>query len=112
MAAITYEHATVMLHFFRVVSWAGEPRSREGQALAWQRLDQPMAEPMLPANAPVLASLALPLEYAITDARTLGAAEQLARVEAGLVVDRHRPRVVRGEPVVEPERVGEPRVRL
>jgi 8-oxo-dGTP diphosphatase len=37
---------------------------------------------MLPANGPVLASLALPLEYAITDAQALGAAEQLARVEA------------------------------
>jgi 8-oxo-dGTP diphosphatase len=77
-----YEHATVMLHFFRVVEWSGEPKSREGQAFVWQRLDAPMAAPMLPANAPVLASLALPLEYAITDAQALGAAEQLARVEA------------------------------
>jgi 8-oxo-dGTP diphosphatase len=77
-----YEHATVMLHFFRVTEWSGEPRSREAQAFVWQRLDAPIAEPMLPANAPVLASLALPLEYAITDAQSLGAAEQLARVEA------------------------------
>jgi 8-oxo-dGTP diphosphatase len=77
-----YEHATVMLHFFRVVEWAGEPKSREAQAFVWQRLDAPIAEPMLPANAPVLASLALPLEYAITDAQSLGTAEQLARVEA------------------------------
>ena len=77
-----YEHATVMLHFFRVVEWSGEPKSKEGQAFVWQRLDAPIAEPMLPANGPVLASLALPLEYAITDAQSLGAAEQLARVEA------------------------------
>jgi 8-oxo-dGTP diphosphatase len=77
-----YEHATVMLNFFRVVSWAGEPNSREGQAFVWQRLDAPMAEPMLPANAPVLAALALPLEYAITDARHYGVAEQLALVES------------------------------
>jgi 8-oxo-dGTP diphosphatase len=77
-----YEHATVMLHFFRVVDWSGEPRSKEGQAFVWQRLGEPMAEPMLPANAPVLAALALPLEYAITDAHSFGAAEQLARVEA------------------------------
>lgn len=77
-----YEHATVMLHFFRVVEWSGEPASREGQAFIWQRPDAPVAEPMLPANGPVLASLALPLEYAITDAQSLGAAEQLARVEA------------------------------
>ena len=77
-----YEHATVMLHFFRVVEWSGEPKSREGQAFVWQRPDAPIVEPMLPAIGPVLASLALPLEYAITDAQTLGAAEQLARVEA------------------------------
>lgn len=77
-----YEHATVMLHFFRVVEWSGEPVAREGQAFVWQRPDAPVAAPMLPANGPVLASLALPLEYAITDAQALGAAEQLARVEA------------------------------
>jgi len=77
-----YEHATVMLHFFRVVDWTGEPQSRENQAFLWQRLDAPMAEPMLPANAPVLASLALPLEYAITDVQALGVDHQLARVEA------------------------------
>lgn len=77
-----YEHATVMLHFFRVVEWSGEPKPREGQAFVWQLPDAPIAEPMLPANGPVLASLALPLEYAITDAQTLGTAEQLARVEA------------------------------
>jgi 8-oxo-dGTP diphosphatase len=77
-----YEHGAVMLQFFRVTEWAGEPRAREGQALRWQRLDAPVAEPMLPANAPVLAALALPLEYAITDAKSLGAAEQLALVEA------------------------------
>jgi 8-oxo-dGTP diphosphatase len=76
-----YEHATVRLNFFRVVDWAGEPRGRERQALHWQLLDGPMAEPMLPANAPVLKALALPLEYAITDARALGVAEQLERVE-------------------------------
>jgi 8-oxo-dGTP diphosphatase len=77
-----YEHATVRLHFFRVVKWAGEPQGREGQQFLWQRPEAPMAAPMLPANAPVLAALALPLEYAITDAQALGVAEQLAGVEA------------------------------
>ena len=77
-----YEHATVRLHFFRVTEWAGEPHGRENQAFLWQRPDATMPSPMLPANAPVLASLALPLEYAITDAKAMGAAEQLARVEA------------------------------
>lgn len=83
-----YEHAVVMLHFYRVVEWRGEPHAREGQALAWQRLDQPVAEPMLPANGPVIASLALPLEYAITDAESLGLEGMLAyadlRLEQGL----------------------------
>jgi 8-oxo-dGTP diphosphatase len=77
-----YEHGTVMIHFFRVVEWQGEPHPHEGQAFVWQRIDQPVVEPMLPANGPVLASLALPLEYAITDARALGLLAQLERVEA------------------------------
>ena len=77
-----YEHATVRLNFFRVTRWRGEPQARENQRFVWQRLEAPIAEPMLPANAPVLASLALPLEYAITDAQVIGAAEQLSLVEA------------------------------
>ena len=77
-----YEHATVMLHFFRVVEWQGEPLPHEGQCFAWQRIDQPVVEPLLPANGPVLASLALPLEYAITDAKALGLVAQLERLEA------------------------------
>jgi 8-oxo-dGTP diphosphatase len=80
----TYEHGTVMLHFFRVVKWSGTPEAREGQAFAWQQLGRPMVAPILPANGPVLASLALPLEYAITDAGTLGLAAQLERAQARL----------------------------
>jgi 8-oxo-dGTP diphosphatase len=80
-----YPHATVRLNFFRVIAWSGEPHPREDQAIRWQRLDAPMAEPMLPANAPVLRSLALPLEYAITAAETLGGDEMLLRIERRLV---------------------------
>jgi len=79
-----YEHATVRLNFFRVVEWLGEPHSKENQAIAWQRLGAPMAEPMLPANAPVLASLALPWEYAITNAATVGVPAMLERLERRL----------------------------
>ena len=79
-----YEHAVVMLHFYRVVEWRGEPHAREGQARAWQRLGEPVLEPMLPANGPVLASLALPLEYAITDAESLGLEGMLAYAELRL----------------------------
>jgi 8-oxo-dGTP diphosphatase len=80
----TYPHGTVRLHFFRVTAWKNEPHPREEQAIAWQRVDAAMVAPMLPANAPVLASLALPVEYAVTDATTMGSAEQLIRLEKRL----------------------------
>ena len=79
-----YPHATVRLNFFRVTAWAGEPHPKEDQTIRWQRIDAPMAEPMLPANAPVLRSLALPPEYAITSAETLGMPEMLARLQRRL----------------------------
>ncbi len=77
----TYPHGTVRLHFFRVVRWRGEPQPREDQAIAWQSPAAPMAAPMLPANAPVLSALALPTEYAVTDAATHGMARMLALLE-------------------------------
>jgi 8-oxo-dGTP diphosphatase len=80
----TYPHGTVRLRFFRVVSWKNEPHPREDQAIAWQRLGATMMSPMLPANAPVLASLALPVEYAITDATRWGTAVMLDKLERGL----------------------------
>ena len=75
-----YPHGHVRLHFFRVVKWKGEPHPREKQAITWN----PGVAPMLPANAPVLAALALPVEYAITSASTMGVAEQLAKLEKRL----------------------------
>lgn len=79
-----YPHASVGLNFFRVLAWDGEPHSREGQGLRWQRLDEPLAEPMLPANAPVTAALALPHEYAISTAETLGTERMLGEIERRL----------------------------
>ena len=76
----TYPHASVRLNFFRVTAWKGEPHPREQQAIAWQRLGAPLAAPMLPANAPVLAALALPHEYAITDAEGRGTRHMLSRI--------------------------------
>jgi 8-oxo-dGTP diphosphatase len=80
----TYPHGTVGLNFFRVTQWHGAPHPREDQAIAWQLPGAAIAAPMLPANAPVLASLALPHEYAITDAARFGIAEMLARLERRL----------------------------
>ena len=61
-----YPHGNVRLHFFRVTQWRGEPRSREGQAFAWQRLPDLSVAPILPANGPILASLSLPLVMGIS----------------------------------------------
>ncbi len=80
----TYPHATVRLKFFRVTAWKGDPQPREQQAIAWQRLGDPIAAPMLPANAPVLAALELPQEYAITDAESRGREPMLASIRARL----------------------------
>lgn len=80
----TYPHATVRLNFFRVTEWRGEPHPKEEQQIRWQRLDASIADPMLPANAPVLRSLALPLEYAITDAQTYGMESMLERLRSRL----------------------------
>ena len=79
-----YPHGHVRLNFFRVLEWSGEPHPREEQAIAWQALGADMVAPMLPANAPVLASLALPHEYAITDAARLGTAGMLERLRLRL----------------------------
>jgi 8-oxo-dGTP diphosphatase len=67
-----YPHGTVRLHFFRVRRWTGEPHGREGQAFAWQRVGAITVAPMLPANAPVLRGLALPAEYALSNAGEVG----------------------------------------
>lgn len=72
-----YEHAHVRLNFFRVREWHGELRDHVHSALAWQRADAPTVSPMLPANAPVLAALALPDFYAITHAHEIGVDAQL-----------------------------------
>ncbi|KAF0164299.1 MAG: hypothetical protein FD157_2253 [Rhodocyclaceae bacterium] len=72
-----YEHAHVRLNFFRVREWHGELHDHVHSALAWQRADGLTVSPMLPANAPVLAALALPEFYAITHAGEIGIDAQL-----------------------------------
>lgn len=83
-----YEHAHVRLNFFRVREWRGELHDHVHSALAWQRADALTVSPMLPANAPVLAALALPDFYAISHAGEIGIDAQLLALaralEAGL----------------------------
>ena len=80
----TYPHGTVRLQFFRVYEWKGEPHPREDQAISWQQPGVAMAAPMLPANAPILAALALPDEYAVTNAAQYGVGPMLSHVERRL----------------------------
>ena len=47
-----YPHAHVRLHFFICPAWQGEPKSREGQEICWQR--EILVEPLLPATIPLV----------------------------------------------------------
>ena len=80
----SYPHASVRLHFHRVLKWLGEPHPHEEQALAWQRCGALSVAPMLPANAPVLKALSLPIVYAITHAWETGVKRALAQLDDAL----------------------------
>ncbi|MGH8617685.1 MAG: Nudix family hydrolase [Burkholderiales bacterium] len=101
-----YPHASVRLHFCRVTGWTGAPHGREGQAFAWQHPDHPTVSPMLPANGPILRSLALPAEYAVTNLTAFGEAQFLA------ALDRALARGVRLVQVREPSLTGDALVRF
>ncbi len=79
-----YPHAHVRLHFFRVLRWSGELRDLQHDALEWQHADKVTVSPLLPANAPVLATLALPDFYAISHASEIGAENQLKALTKAL----------------------------
>ena len=88
----TYPHATVRLNFFRVTAWNGELHPHEGQEFAWQRSPSPTLprgenksiSPILPANAPVLRALELPVAYAISNVQELGEEEFIQRLKVAL----------------------------
>jgi 8-oxo-dGTP diphosphatase len=82
--AFVYPHAHVMLRFFRVTAWEGEPQPQEGQVLAWTHAHHPEMTPILPANGPILKGLRLPLEYAISAVADLGEDVFLRRLEQRL----------------------------
>lgn len=84
-----YEHAHVRLHFRRVVQWAGEVRSCEGQAFVWQQPAAIDVAPLLPAAIAPIAWLGLPAEYAISNAAELGAEAFLARLAQRLGDEAH-----------------------
>ena len=79
-----YSHATVRLHFFRVVEWEGKLSAREKQGLFWQLPHQVAVSPILPANGPILQALLLPPIYAITQAAEIGIEFALKQIEQAL----------------------------
>jgi 8-oxo-dGTP diphosphatase len=84
----TYTHATVRLHFWRVSAWTGEPRPLEDQDIRWQRVGAPDVSPMLPANAPVLAALALPAVMVISDAARAGIDDWIVELSGRALEER------------------------
>ncbi len=82
--AFVYPHARVMLRFFRVTDWRGDPHPHEGQTLAWTQARAPEVDPILPANGPILKALRLPLECAISEADKLGVEVFLERLSRRL----------------------------
>ncbi len=77
----TYTHATVRLHFFRIVSWENQPIAREQQELIWQQPGHITVSPILPANDPILQALRLPTIYAITHAFETGLESAYQQIE-------------------------------
>lgn len=63
-----YTKLRVVLSFFRVTAWQGEPHPREGQTFAWQSADDITVAPLLPANTPIIQALTLPPILGITQA--------------------------------------------
>ena len=98
-----YTHATVRLHFFRVTAWEGEPQPLEDQAIAWQRVEAPDVAPMLPANAPVLAALALPAVMVVSNAAETGFDAWSLKLSAQVVGEKLLVQI--REKGLEPQRV-------
>ena len=69
---IDAEAKTVLLHFYFVNAWYGEITPKEGQQLSWQNPQNITVSPILPANAPIMKALTLPLIYAISNVEEMG----------------------------------------
>ncbi|MEQ1667312.1 MAG: Nudix family hydrolase [Sulfuriferula sp.] len=68
----TYDYTTtrVVLNFYRVTGWSGEPQPLERQTLAWQDACNINVAPLLPANLPIIKALSLPTLMGITQAQS------------------------------------------
>lgn len=79
-----YPERTVLLRFFTVRKWRGEPHGRENQLLSWQAPAAVTVGPLLPANVPILGALQLPSVYAISNLAEMGEAKFLTALEKAL----------------------------
>ncbi len=61
-----YDDRSVLLDVWRVSSFEGTPRGREGQALEWVEIDALDRRALPAANRPVVRAVQLPGEYLIT----------------------------------------------
>ncbi|MFT3789805.1 MAG: Nudix family hydrolase [Rudaea sp.] len=86
LIGIPWDFATksIFLDVYRVLDFAGEPHGREGQALAWHRIDELADIAMPPPDRPVVAALRLPTGYAITPEPASDDAAFHARMDAAL----------------------------
>lgn len=52
-----YDHLSVRLHFFHILSFSGVLQPREGQAIAWLTVDQAREVPFLEADLEIIDAL-------------------------------------------------------
>ncbi|HUW99077.1 MAG TPA: Nudix family hydrolase [Acidiferrobacter sp.] len=76
--------APVTLAFWRVLDYEGTPYGREGQPIQWCPVDSLADLPFLAADLPIIARLALPPLYLISDAEGLGEEVFEERLKAAL----------------------------
>ncbi len=79
-----YDDREVRLDFFRVTSWAGEPRGLEGQPLRWVSPREMRPDDFPAADRPVITALRLPERYLITGEDPTDGGTFLRRLEAAL----------------------------
>jgi 8-oxo-dGTP diphosphatase len=76
-----FAEKAIFLDVYRVLDFSGEPRAREGQALAWYRIDE-LTDLAMPApDRPAATALRLPPHYAISPEPGADDAEFLARID-------------------------------
>lgn len=80
----TYPHAHVTLFFFQITAWQGDIMAKEQQQFTWQTVHHLTAQPILPANGPILRALALPRVLPMSNVTDLGEVVFLQRLRQQL----------------------------